>query len=176
MDIDLLHGSYYTGALFYALILLPVAGIPELSITVQRLEILYKQKQYCFYPAWAYAIPASVLKVPVSFVESLLWTSPTYYVMGYSPEAQRFFNEFILLFVLHFSSLSMFHFLACVFQTDDASISAASMPVWLKWGFWVSPLTYGDIGLSLNEFLAPRWQTMMSINTTIGREILESLG
>ena len=35
---------------------------------------------------------------------------------------------------------------------------AASMPVWLKWGFWVSPLTYGEIGLSLNEFLAPRWQ------------------
>lgn len=34
---------------------------------------------------------------------------------------------------------------------------AASMPDWLKWAFWISPLSYGQIGLSLNEFLAPRW-------------------
>ena len=43
---------------------------------------------------------------------------------------------------------------------------SASMPVWLKWGFWVSPLTYGEIGLSLNEFLAPRWQKVsVSLHT-----------
>lgn len=34
------------------------------------------------------------------------------------------------------------------------------MPVWLKWAFWVSPLTYGEIGLTVNEFHAPRWQTV----------------
>lgn len=34
----------------------------------------------------------------------------------------------------------------------------ASIPSWLKWGFWVSPLTYAEIGLAVNEFLAPRWQ------------------
>ncbi|MBA0608693.1 hypothetical protein Godav_020883, partial [Gossypium davidsonii] len=33
-----------------------------------------------------------------------------------------------------------------------------SLPSWLEWGFWLSPLTYGEIGLSLNEFLAPRWE------------------
>lgn len=43
-------------------------------------------------------------------------------------------------------------------------ILAASMPVWLKWGFWVSPLSYGEIGLSVNEFLAPRWQKVSCIN------------
>lgn len=32
------------------------------------------------------------------------------------------------------------------------------MPVWLKWGFWISIMTYGEIGLSVNEFRAPRWQ------------------
>lgn len=35
---------------------------------------------------------------------------------------------------------------------------AAAMPLWLKWGFWVSPISYGEIGLTVNEFLAPRWQ------------------
>ncbi|XVE89504.1 hypothetical protein DITRI_Ditri20bG0002000 [Diplodiscus trichospermus] len=46
------------------------------------------------------------------------------------------------------------------------------MPVW---GFWVSPVTYGEIGLSVNEFLAPRWQRISS-NTTIGQQLLESCG
>lgn len=31
------------------------------------------------------------------------------------------------------------------------------MPSWLKWGFWVCPLSYGEIGLTVNEFLSPRW-------------------
>uniref|UniRef100_A0A2N9FVQ3 ABC transporter domain-containing protein n=1 Tax=Fagus sylvatica TaxID=28930 RepID=A0A2N9FVQ3_FAGSY len=176
MDIDVLHANYYMGSLFYALVILLVDGFPELSMTIQRLEVFYKQKAFCFYPAWAYAIPASLLKVPLSFVESLVWTALTYYVIGYSPEAERFFRQFILLFAVHLSSLSMFRFLASVFQTNTSSMTAASMPVWLKWGFWVSPLTYGEIGLSLNEFLAPRWQKMLSTNTTIGQGILESRG
>ncbi|KAM4107961.1 hypothetical protein ACB094_03G007800 [Castanea mollissima] len=194
MDIDILHANYYMGSLFYALIILLVDAIPELSMTIQRLEVFYKQKTFCFYPAWAYAIPASILKVPISFVESLVWTCLTYYVIGYSPEAERFFRQFILLFAVHLSSLSMFRFLASVFQTNNASMTAgsfailivlvfsgfiitqSSMPVWLKWGFWVSPITYGEMGLSLNEFLAPRWQKMLTTNTTIGQEILESRG
>lgn len=36
-------------------------------------------------------------------------------------------------------------------------IATASMPNWLKWGFWLSPLSYAEIGLTGNEFLAPRW-------------------
>jgi len=33
----------------------------------------------------------------------------------------------------------------------------ASMPNWLKWGFWLSPLSYAEISLTVNEFFAPRW-------------------
>lgn len=28
---------------------------------------------------------------------------------------------------------------------------ATSMLAWLNWGFWVSPISYGEIGISLNE-------------------------
>lgn len=89
MGIDIIHGNSYMSALFFAVIILLVDGFPELSMTAQRLAVFYKQKQLCFYPAWAYAIPATVLKVPLSFFESLVWTVLTYYVIGYTPEASR---------------------------------------------------------------------------------------
>ncbi|KAL6139108.1 hypothetical protein ACLB2K_064385 [Fragaria x ananassa] len=176
MDIDVLHANSYMGSLFFALTILLLDGIPEMSMTLQRLEVFYKQKDLCFYPPWAYAIQATLLKVPVSFVEALVWTSLTYYVIGYSPEFQRFILQFILLFAVHLISISMFRFLASFFQTMVATMTAASMPGWLGWGFWLSPVTYGEIGLSVNEFLSPRWQTMLSTNVTVRRETLESRG
>ncbi|XP_010515840.1 PREDICTED: ABC transporter G family member 37 isoform X2 [Camelina sativa] len=194
MGIDIIHGNSYMSALFFSLIILLVDGFPELSMTAQRLAVFYKQKQLCFYPAWAYAIPATVLKVPLSFFESLVWTGLTYYVIGYTPEASRFFKQFILLFAVHFTSISMFRCLAAIFQTVVASITAGSfgilitfvfagfvipptsMPAWLKWGFWVNPLSYGEIGLSVNEFLAPRWNQMQPNNVTLGRSILQTRG
>lgn len=89
MSVDIIHANYYLGSLFYALIILLVNGFPELSMTVSRLAVFYKQRDLCFYPAWAYTIPATILKVPISLVESLVWTSLTYYVIGYSPEFGR---------------------------------------------------------------------------------------
>ncbi|KAF8034804.1 hypothetical protein BT93_C0965 [Corymbia citriodora subsp. variegata] len=194
MGIDVFHANYYMGSLFYALVILLMDGIPELAMTVSRLAAFYKQKELYFYPAWAYAIPASILKLPLSLLESVVWTSLTYYVIGYSPEVERFFRQLILLFSVHLSSISMFRFLASIFQTMVASTTAgsfaililmlfggfiipeSSMPAWLKWGFWISPLSYGGIGLSVNEFDAPRWKKILSGNTTIGHAALESRG
>ena len=89
MGIDIVHGNSYMSCLFFGITVLLIDGIPEISMTVQRLAVFYKQKQLCFYPAWAYAIPATVLKVPLSFIESLVWTCLTYYVIGYTPEVSR---------------------------------------------------------------------------------------
>ncbi|KAM4118795.1 hypothetical protein ACJW30_03G009000 [Castanea mollissima] len=199
MDIDILHANYYMGSLFYALIILLVDAIPELSMTIQRLEVFYKQKTFCFYPAWAYAIPATLKpkgEVDMKICRFIIAFPPVLVhqlAIAYA-KLLKFFRQFILLFAVHLSSLSMFRFLASVFQTNNASMTAgsfailivlvfsgfiitrSSMPVWLKWGFWVSPITFGEMGLSLNEFLAPRWQKMLSTNTTIGQEILESHG
>ncbi|XP_059652222.1 pleiotropic drug resistance protein 3-like isoform X3 [Cornus florida] len=194
MSADFVHANYFLGSLFFTLMILIIDGFPEMSMTLARLPIFYKQKELYFYPAWAYAIPSCILKAPLSLLEALIWTSLTYFVIGYSPEAGRFFCQFILLFAVHLTSSSMFRFLASVFQTVDASTTACSlsilfvllfcgfiipqysMPIWLKWVFWVSPVTYGVIGLAVNEFLAPRWQKMLPTNTTLGQETLESRG
>ncbi|XP_059632028.1 pleiotropic drug resistance protein 3-like [Cornus florida] len=190
MPVDLLHANYFMGSLFYTLIRLMTNGVAELSLTVSRLPVFYKQQAFCLYPAWAYSIPASILKTPFSLLESILWTSITYYVIGYSPEVQRFFCQFILLFALHQASTSMCRFIASIFQTMVAATTIGSMalvliflfggfilprpslPPWLSWAFWASPMTYGEIGVSLNEFLAPRWQKVSVGNTTLGQSVL----
>ncbi|KAH7834517.1 hypothetical protein Vadar_016955 [Vaccinium darrowii] len=194
MGIDVIHANRYLGASFYAITVLFFDGLPELSMTVARLPIFYKQRDLCFYPAWSYAISTTILKVPLSLLASLIWTSLTYYGIGYSPEPGRFFGQFMLLFGVHFVATSLFRFLASVFRTMVASttsgsfailfvflfagfiIGKASMPTWLMWGFWVSPLTYGEVGFAVNEFLAPRWQTKLAGNSTIGNETLENRG
>lgn len=89
MDIDVIHANYYLAALFFTLMILVVDEVPEVYMTISRLPVFYKQKMLCFYPAWAYAIPTIILKLPMSFLQSLIWTSLTYYILGYSPEVSR---------------------------------------------------------------------------------------
>ncbi|WVZ88193.1 hypothetical protein U9M48_034740 [Paspalum notatum var. saurae] len=89
MSVDKVHANYYMGSLFYALLLLMVNGFPELSMAVNRLPVFYRQRDNYFYPAWAYAVPAFILKVPISLVESTAWTSLSYFLIGYTPEASR---------------------------------------------------------------------------------------
>ncbi|CAN6460430.1 unnamed protein product [Victoria cruziana] len=194
MHVDLAGANYLMGSMFYALIILMVNGFPELPMTVSRLPVFYKHRDCCFYPAWAHTLPSAILKIPHSFVESLVWTGLTYYAIGYSPEAGRFFSQFLLLFAVHQMAAALFRVIAAITKSHVASAMAGScimlaalvfggfviprpsMPAWLKWGFWLSPLAYAEIGISVNEFLAPRWRKISFGNTTIGEQTLLSRG
>ncbi|KAE8652876.1 uncharacterized protein LOC116403552 isoform X1 [Cucumis sativus] len=55
-------------------------------MAIQRVEVFYKQKQFYFYPAWAYLCYSSLIKIPLSLGESLVWTSLTHYVIGFTPQ------------------------------------------------------------------------------------------
>ena len=133
----------------------------------------------------------------------------------------RFFSQFLVLFIVHQVSVSMFSIIASIFRNPSTAapcalltlivaylfsgfvipkckdfydfrsessiplrpqkkkiyiyiyitkmhfMTAASLPACLKWGFWISPLAYAEIGVSLNEFLAPRWQKVISQTTNI---------
>ncbi|CAK9145272.1 unnamed protein product [Ilex paraguariensis] len=194
VSIDITHANLYMGSLFFALIRLMVNGIAELSLTVSRIAVFYKQRDVYFYPAWTYSIPAAILKIPFSFLDAFLFTALTYYVIGYSPEPERFFGQFLILFLLHQVSISLFRLTASVFQNPSVAASCGlfcllvmflfggftipqpTLPVWLKWGCWLSPLTYAEIGASVNEFLAPSWQKVLSSNATIGQQVLAQRG
>ncbi|XP_052138981.1 ABC transporter G family member 49 isoform X3 [Oryza glaberrima] len=193
-NFDIVSANYYMGSLFYALILLMVNGIPELVMSISRLPVFYKHRDHYLYPGWAYAIPAFILKIPASLVAALSWTSISYYLIGYTPEAPRYFRQLLVLFLVHTGALSLYRCVGSYCQTIAVGPIAAtmsllvillfggfliprpSMPNWLKWGFWLSPLSYAEIGLTGNEFLTPRWLKITISGVTIGRRILIDRG
>ncbi|KAL0890313.1 hypothetical protein Bca101_014296 [Brassica carinata] len=191
---DVIHANYLMGSLFFSIFKLLADGLPELTLTISRLSVFYKQKELYFYPAWAYAVPSAILKIPISVIEAFMWTSLTYYVIGYSPDIGRFFRQFLIFFALHLSCISMFRAIAATFRdfvlaTTMGSVSVVllslfggfvlrkpSMPAWLQWGFWLSPLSYAEIGLTSNEFFSTRWSQTTSGNITLGEEVLDARG
>lgn len=82
-------GALYVGALLFALIVNMFNGFPELPMTIERLPVLYKHRDLLFHPTWAYTVPTILLRVPISMIESTVWTILTYYVIGFAPEASR---------------------------------------------------------------------------------------
>lgn len=89
-----LHITYEGGTLFVGAIIFPMLvnmfnGFAELSVAIMRLPVFYKHRELLFYPAWAFTIPNFLLKVPISVLESVVWTVMTYYTIGYVPEASR---------------------------------------------------------------------------------------
>lgn len=83
-------GNIFVGALFFTVVMIMFNGMLELSMAIMRLPVFYKQRDFRFYPAWAYALPTWIVKIPITFVEVATFVFTTYYVIGYDPSAHRY--------------------------------------------------------------------------------------
>ncbi|RXH76246.1 hypothetical protein DVH24_019134 [Malus domestica] len=192
------NGGKFFGALFFSLINVMFNGMAELAMTVFRLPVFYKQRDFLFYPAWAFGLPIWVLRIPLSFVESGIWIILTYYTIGFAPSASRFFKQFLAFFGIHQMALSLFRFIAALGRTQVVAntlgtftllmvfvlggfiVAKNDLEPWMLWGYYISPMMYGQNAIVMNEFLDKRWSapnTDPRINaTTVGKVLLKSRG
>ncbi|KAG4919383.1 hypothetical protein JHK84_056694 [Glycine max] len=168
-------GRKYYGALFFSLTNIMFNGMAELSLTIFRLPVFFKQRDSLFFPAWAFAIPIWIFRIPLSFVESGLWVVLTYYTVGYAPAPSRFFRQLLAFFCSHQMGMSLFRFIAALGRTLVVAntfgffvlllvyvlggfiIAKDNLEPWMKWGYYISPMMYGQNAIAINEFLDERW-------------------
>ncbi|KAH7427104.1 hypothetical protein KP509_10G030800 [Ceratopteris richardii] len=191
----LADGNYYLGALFFSLVIIMFNGFAEMSLTIFRLPVFFKQRDLLFYPAWAYTLPTFVLRIPQSVIESGLWVCLTYYVIGFAPEPTRFFRQYLLLLLMHQMSSSLFRLiggfsrsmilantagsfvLLLIFMLGGFIIPKGSIPGWWIWAYYLSPLAYGESAITVNEFLARRWSDIAPTSSfTEGVQVLQNRG
>ncbi|CAK7353518.1 unnamed protein product [Dovyalis caffra] len=185
----------YLGALFFAVIVIMFNGFSELAMTIMKLPVFYKQRDLLFYPPWAYAIPAWILKIPIAFVEVAIWTIMTYYVIGFDPNIGRFFKQYLIFVLANQMSSALFRMmgalgrniivantfgsfaLLAVLVMGGFILSRDNVKPWWVWGYWVSPMMYVQNAVSVNEFLGNSWRHIPPNSTeSLGVTFLKSRG
>ncbi|KAL3633436.1 transcription factor [Castilleja foliolosa] len=186
-------GGIYTGALFFTLFMVMFNGISELSMTIFKLPVFYKQRDMFFFPPWAYAIPTWVLKIPVTFIEVAIWTFSTYYVIGFDPNVGRLMKQYLLLLFVHQSASALFRFIGAagrnmiiantfglfslllLFALGGFVLARVDVKKWWLWGYWTSPLMYYQNAILVNEFRGHSWSKLVN-GTELGILVMESRG
>ncbi|XP_028802333.1 ABC transporter G family member 39 [Neltuma alba] len=188
-------GGTYMGALFFAVIVAMFNGISELNMTIMKLPIFYKQRDCIFYPSWAYALPPWILKMPITLVEVAIWEGITYYGIGFDPSVGRFFKQYFLILCINQMASALFRLMAAlgrdvivantvgsfalliVLVLGGFVISRENIHKWLLWGYWSSPLMYGQNAIAVNEFLGHSWRKAVpKSNEALGVMVLKSRG
>ncbi|KAJ8773505.1 hypothetical protein K2173_005751 [Erythroxylum novogranatense] len=188
-------GRVYLGALFYGVIVSTFNGYSELAMSVMKLPVFYKQRDFLFYPSWAYALPTWILKIPITFFEIAVWVIMTYYVIGFESNAGRFFKHYLIHVCNSQMASGVFRMIAALGRNMIVAntlgsfslmlvlilggfiISRENLKKWWIWGYWISPLMYVQNGVSVNEFLGRSWRQVPPNSTeSLGVTVLKSRG
>ncbi|CAA7407935.1 unnamed protein product [Spirodela intermedia] len=176
-------GTIFMGALFFSILIVMFNGLAELGMTIAKLPVFYKQRDLLFYPAWAFALPSWVLRIPITFAEVAVWECMTYYTIGFDPSAARLFKQYLLLLLSSQMANGLFRLVGSLGRTMVIANTFGSFAMlvvmvlggfvlarenvkkWWKWGMWVSPMMYAQYGISVNEFLGKSWNKILPGNT-----------
>ncbi|KDP37161.1 hypothetical protein JCGZ_06217 [Jatropha curcas] len=192
---SVIDGGIYAGALFFIVILVLFNGMAEISMTIAKLPVFYKQRELRFYPAWAYALPTWILKIPITFIEVAILVFTTYYVIGFDPNVGRLFRQYLLLIIVNQMASGLFRTIAAtgrnmtvantfgsfilllLFILGGFILSRDNIKKWWLWGYWISPMMYGQNAIVVNEFLGHSWSHVPQNSTeTLGVQVLKSRG
>ncbi|XVE88990.1 hypothetical protein DITRI_Ditri19aG0114000 [Diplodiscus trichospermus] len=188
-------GGIYMGALFFGLSMVMFNGMFEISMTIAKLPVFYKQRDFLFFPSWAYALPTWILKIPITFVEVAVWVFLTYYVIGFDPNIERLLRQYLALVLVNQMASGLFRLIAAIGRNDIIAntfgsfvllivftlggfvLSREDIKKWWIWGYWISPMMYGQNALMVNEFLGNQWRRVLPNSTeSLGIEVLKSKG
>ncbi|CAI0473730.1 unnamed protein product [Linum tenue] len=174
-------GGIYLGALFYTVNAFLFNSMAEISMTIAKLHVYYKQRDFLFYPGWAFSLPPWILKFPITLIEAGAWVFLTYYVIGYDPNAGRLFKQYLLLCLISQMASALFRFIAAsgrtmivantfgsfallsLFASGGFVLSRENIKKWWIWGYWISPMMYGQNAIVANEFLGRSWSKFMNL-------------
>lgn len=108
-------GTLFLGVIFFSIVHLMFASYPEQTLLIFQLRVFWKQsRSFQFFPAWAFSLPTTLLRMPSSVVDSILWSCIVYWLVGLASEASRFVIFMVYLFLLHQMGTALFRLMGAL--------------------------------------------------------------
>ncbi|KAK9804995.1 hypothetical protein WJX73_009787 [Symbiochloris irregularis] len=173
--------NFETGQLFVSmpfgiLVGLMMDNFSEMAFMVETLPVYFRQRGRYYYPAWTWALPTTLLRIPYSFVIALLSSCILYWVIGFAPSAGRFWSFVFLFMLAHQLASTLFRTIAAITRSlvlayplawlifltilllGGFILNKRDVHVWDIGGYWSLPMSWIQNGLAINELTAPRWK------------------
>ena len=149
-------------------------NISEMSGAVEGKYIAYRQVANGVHPGWAFPLASILAHVPLALAEALCFGCVSYFMVGLTFEASRFFFFVLIIFLIDVFAATMFRLFAFAAPTLVAA-QAGPMPIiallimfcgfmvarskmgWLEFVYWANPCAWAIMSLAQNEFYAPRY-------------------
>lgn len=179
-------GQIYFSVIFFSVLFMIMGAIGEMHMLVERMAVVYRQRDALFYPGWCFALPAFVMRLPWAVMETSAWSLIVYFAVGFSSSV-RFLMFWLQLFVVNTYSTSLFQAVAAIAQDDTIAISIASFlllllvnttgfvlnansipRMWIS-AFWANPYAWTTRAVGINELTSPHWGA-------VGPQVLEFRG
>ncbi|KAA6418150.1 MAG: ATP-binding cassette transporter [Trebouxia sp. A1-2] len=162
-------GQLFVSLPFAMMVGLMMDNFSEMSITLESMHVMFRQRANCFYPGWAYAMPTTLLRIPYSFLMAFLLSCIIYWVVGYDSNPGRFFSFMFLFMLAHQYALSLFRLIAALTRSIVMAYTLAWLIFllhmllggfllpkrfihpWVIGGYWALPLQYIQNAIAINE-------------------------
>ncbi|PWA00900.1 hypothetical protein BB558_003037 [Smittium angustum] len=158
------------GALFFSTItqFIPVA-INVLSTFSSEKHVFQREEQSGYYQLTPYFFSKIIVELPIQILGPLIFTSISYYMVGFRNPFYHFVIHFVALTLLAFNAFSIGLLVSCLVSNLAVALSLLPMALiipimfggflvnsgslmgWISWLQWVSPVKYGFTMLAINQ-------------------------
>ncbi|GLI71055.1 hypothetical protein VaNZ11_015971 [Volvox africanus] len=176
--VSLIASRTMFGACFMSTLFMSFGGFPQLPVTMELKKVWFKHRAAGFYPAYAQGMAMALSQLPLSILESVIFSLIMYFLVNFYRQPGYFFTFMVIMASCSMSVSSLFRYMACIcpnmvvanaavgfvfvvlILTSGFAIVHKSIPPWTIWAYWISPQAYALRALVVNEMVSPKWQNV----------------
>ncbi|KAK1929166.1 ABC transporter G family member 31 [Phytophthora citrophthora] len=174
-QMDDANSQLVLGLLFSCALFVALSQSSQVPTFMEARSVFYKQRGANFFRSSSYVLAISLSQIPMAILETVVFGSITYWMGGYVDAVDRFVVFVVTLFLCQTWYTSFFFFLSSVSPNLTMAqpfmmvcvlfsmlfggflIAKEGIPDYLIWIYWMDPLAWGIRALSVNEYLAPKF-------------------
>uniref|UniRef100_H3H672 ABC transporter domain-containing protein n=1 Tax=Phytophthora ramorum TaxID=164328 RepID=H3H672_PHYRM len=164
--------SVVMGVIFSSIMFLSMGQSSQVPTYLAERDIFYKQRGANFYRTASYVLAQSVGQIPLAIAETLIFGALVYWICGFEADFWRFIIFLVILLVMNLAMGMWFFFLSAVCPNGNIAspvsqvsilvmvifagfiVTAGTIPDWLIWLHWISPMSWALRALSINQYRA----------------------